>query len=470
MTATPAICLPRYATPRRPERPSRGEEVGRIMRALGKEPMPWQQMVWDVGLELLPNGRPAYREVWFTTPRQSGKTETLLSVEVHRALLWSKEQPQRIFYSAQTGADARKKLLEDQVPIIEASPLKQTIQRIYVAAGAERIIFKSGSRIDVMASGEAAGHGRTVDLGILDEVFADQDDRREQATKPAMATKPEAQLWGASTQGHEGSVYLNRKIDNGRAAVTDGLDTGVAYFEWSADPDADIEDPATWYSCMPALGHTIDESVIRDALASMSESEFRRSFLNQRTVGMERVIPTALWTAVSRSNVTPAESGLTFGLDVDPRREHASIVTIDNERRAELVEYRDGMAGLADRVAEVTSKWNAPVAVDVQGPAGSIVPDLELRGVQVVPYSGAEMPAACGRFYDAVADGGISIRSHPILDLAVGGARKRMVSDRWTWVRRDGYVDISPLVALTIAYDCSTNIARSGGTLWASWA
>ncbi len=430
--------------------------------------MPWQQMVWDVGLEILPDGRPAYREVWFTTPRQSGKTEELLTVEVHRSVMWHR-QPQRTFYSAQTGQDARKKLLEDQAPLIENSPLKAAVKRIYTAAGAEAIIFKTGSRIDIMASGEAAGHGKTTDLGILDEVFADQDDRREQATKPSMATRPEAQLWGASTAGHQGSTYLKRKVDNGRAAVTDGLDTGICYVEFSAPDDADIEDPATWWGCMPALGYTITEEVVRDALLSMSETEFRRSFLNQWTVNESRVIPTALWNNVSRQNVQPADKGLTFGVDVDPSREHAAIVAIDNDHQAEMVEYRDGMAGLADRVAELANKWIAPVAIDVRGPAGSIVADLELRGVQVVKYAAAEMVMACARFYDAVADQGFGVRQNPLLDLAVAGAHKRIVLDQWTWARRDGYVDISPLVALTLAYDCSVNVTREAGTLWAAW-
>ena len=74
---------------------------------------------------------------------------------------------------------------------------------------------------------------------------------------PAMMTKRDAQLWVTSTAGWEGSTYLKRKVDAGRAAVADNLDTGICFFEWSADPDAAVDDPATWYGCMPALGITI---------------------------------------------------------------------------------------------------------------------------------------------------------------------------------------------------------------------
>jgi phage terminase large subunit-like protein len=74
--------------------------------------MGWQQMVADVLLELLPGTRiPAYREGVVTVPRQQGKTTLILCLAVQRALRWP-GQP-RIAYSAQTGSDARRKLLDD---------------------------------------------------------------------------------------------------------------------------------------------------------------------------------------------------------------------------------------------------------------------------------------------------------------------------------------------------------------------
>ena len=49
--------------------------------------MPWQQLVADVGTELVEDesGRlvPAWREVVVTVPRQSGKTTLVLGFDVH---------------------------------------------------------------------------------------------------------------------------------------------------------------------------------------------------------------------------------------------------------------------------------------------------------------------------------------------------------------------------------------------------
>lgn len=438
---------------------------------LGKTPMPWQAASWDVGLELLEDGLPAYREVVISTPRQSGKTDDLLVVKCHRALMWH-HQPQRIYYSAQTAQESRRKLLEDHLPMIEASPMRSTISKVHQAPGDTSIIFKTKSRIGIMGTGETAGHGRTVDLGVLDEAFADVDDTREQAIKPAMATRPEAQLWIASTAGTARSAYLRRKVDNGRAAVVDGSDRGLCYIEYSAPDDADIEDPETWWRCMPALGYTITEDVIRAELKTMlatgNEAGFRRAYLNQWTLDDERIIPLGTWNDVSRQELKIATLGVTIAVDISPDRSHASLVIIDNQKKAELFEYREGMAGLVERLIELFKRWDAPIAIDSRGPAGTLIPDLEFAGVNLLRYDQGMMTVACARLMDALADRKIEVRQNPVLDQAVAGARKRIVLDQWVWARRDAYVDISPLVALTMAHDACVNVDRQGGTLWAA--
>jgi len=108
--------------------------------------MPWQRTIADVGLELDPDtGLPAYREVVVTVPRQSGKTTLVLGWELQRALRWS--TPQRCAYTAQSGSDARRKLINDQAPILLNSPMRAAVDRVFRGAANESIIFKNGSRI-----------------------------------------------------------------------------------------------------------------------------------------------------------------------------------------------------------------------------------------------------------------------------------------------------------------------------------
>ena len=438
--------------------------------------MPWQRQVADVALELLPNGLPAYRDVIVTVPRQQGKTTLVLAVELHRALMWPRPpKRQRILYSAQTGKDGRQKLLDDQVPILQASPLAALLDSrranggIRRESGGEGIDFKGGSRIDVMASSQESGHGKTIQLAVIDEAFADVDSHREQAMIPAMFTVQDAQQWTTSTAGWEASTFLKQKVDAGRAAVADDLDHGICFFEWSALPDEPIDDPQTWRGCMPALGYTITEEIIFTTLRTWKETaeEFERSVLNRWTTGEARVIPKEIWDAVNGDHEVERQ-GCSFGIDVDPNRAHASIAAA-NGPNGELVDNREGTGWLVGRLAELTGKYGGTVAVDSKGAASSLIPEMLDAGIPLERYTSDMVANATGNFYDAVADGKPKIRRDGRLETAVAGAKKRVATERWYWGRSNANVDITPLVALTLAYDLAASKMRNA-EVWAVWA
>nr|MDQ3573671.1 terminase large subunit [Actinomycetota bacterium] len=341
--------------------------------------MPWQQLVADVGGEVDPEtGLPAYREVVVTVPRQSGKTSCVLSWELQRALGWG--MPQRIVYSAQSGNDARKKLIEDQVPILERRRAKLGIARILRGMGNEAIEFANGSRIVLLASTADSGHGKTIDLAVKDEFFADVDDRRDQALVPAMATRAAGQVLTASTMGTDESVPLSRLVDRGRLAVEAGARTGIAYFEWSASEDDDPDDPDTWYGCMPALGHTITEAVVAQARATLTDGEFARAFLNRKTKADDRVIPAAKWEAVC-SEVASPTGELAFSLDMNPDRSAGAIAAAGGGA-VELVDWRLGTSWMLGLAQELNHKWDSPRwTVDANGPAATLIPAMTEAGL-----------------------------------------------------------------------------------------
>lgn len=437
---------------------------------MGQPLMPWQRLVADVGGEIDPEtGLPAYREVVFTVPRQSGKTTLVLAWEVQRARGWRRLGPQRISYSAQTGNDARKKLVEDQLPILRPRMARLGIARVLTGMGNEAVVFKNGSRIVLMASAEDSGHGKTVDLGIEDELFADVDHRRDQALLPAMATRAYAQMVKTSTMGTDASLPWNETVARGRAAVAAGQRSGIAYFEWSADEDDGLDDPATWWSFMPALGHTQTVQAIGHAKETMKPGEFRRAFGNLTTRSDERLIPASSWAAVCSEAARPGEP-LTFALDVNPERSSGSIAVASPGPVAELVDWREGAGWLVERARGLSERWGGPwFVVSKTGPAASLVPDLEAAGVRVRQASAQEEVQACGRLYDAVMGGRIEVRPSARLDSAVAAAAKRQSGDAWAWGRKGTAVDISPLVAITLAVWGAATIQPGGRVPMAAW-
>lgn len=420
--------------------------------------MDWQQEVLDVALEIIPEtGLFAYREVIVTVPRQQGKTAGLvLPVTIDRCTMWP--EAQRVVYTAQSGLEARKKLLEDQFPVVKKSIFHRETKRYYEGAGNEGVLFRNGSRWGLAAKAKSSGHGFTLDLGILDECWDDEDDRREQTMLPTMNTRPMAQIWIVSTQGTEDSVYLNRKTEMGRAAAAADCGSGIAYFEWSIPGESDICDPEVWWENMPALGWTIQPNVVAHALATMNESEWRRAFGNQRTRGTaERVIPEVVWEAVQDVDAQVDREGrATFGVDVHPERGSAAIAVAD-AAAVGLVEHREGTGWVHERARELHDRWQGGFVFDGGGPAASLAADLEADGLPVQRLGGPEVVAACARIYDAIADARLVVRTDERINTAVAGLAKRPVGDRFVWDRRASSTDITPFMAATLAYAWAAN-------------
>lgn len=432
--------------------------------------MPWQRLVADVGGELDPDsGLPAYHEVCFFVPRQSGKTTEILSWEIQRALGWGR--PQHILYSAQTGLDARKKLIDDQVPILEPRRSKLGISRILKGMGGEAVQFRNGSRLTLMASTIEAGHGKTIHLGVRDEFFADVDDRRSQAMEPAMSTVADAQVLTASTMGTDLSVPLNTLVERGRQAVMAGRRDGIAYFEWSADPSSDLEDEDEWWEFMPALGYTITVGAVRRAKELLSPGEFRRAYGNIASKSEERLIPAATWDLVCSPSASP-QGTLTFAVDVNEERSAAAIVTSSADKTLEVIEHRAGLGWLFDpddelSIPSLDAKWGSPEwAYQLSGPVGSLKPEFDRLGLRQRPLQEREFVEACGAFFDDVTERKMLIRRDPRLDAAVAGATRVMVGDAWKWARKTATVDLAPLVGATVARHAAVSSIDVASNIW----
>ena len=294
-----------------------------------------------MALEVDSRGVPFYREVRITIPRQSGKTTLLLVVEVDRSLAWAGAQ--RCLYTAQGRQEARAKL-EEQVDLLDRSPLRP-LYRMRRQSGHESIRWRTGSTIGITASGKESGHGQTLDLAVIDEAFAQVDNRLEQAFRPAMVTRAAAQLWVVSTAGTDESTFLRDRVDDGRARVEADERAGVAYFEWSAEPDADPDDPATWWTCMPALGRTVSVETIAKDKAAMEAGEFQRAYLNMWVGGGAPVIDASTWAGLADPRSQPGRI-LAMGLDVTPSRDYGSIAVAsrrpDGRIHVEVVDHRPG--------------------------------------------------------------------------------------------------------------------------------
>lgn len=449
--------------------------------------MPWQQHVADVALELDPvTGRLWYDEVVLTVPRQSGKTTLLLPKFVWRAeaahLLGGR---QVMLYAAQTLKDAIEKFDDDYVEDLAAARIMRGRYRVTNHQGRKRIRFQSGSLLVPVATGKASGHGKSIDDGTLDEAFAQPDARVEDAWKPAMITRAQSQMWITSTAGKNRleSPYLWSKVARGRKACEQPDPVSrFCYFEWSADPHADPQSPATWWSCMPALGFTQTEAAIRSRLeAALADEEgdgilgFTRPYLNRFDDAAAddegwRVLERVQWLGrdddehgcLDRTSRRAADARPTLAVDVRPDRSRTAVAMAglreDGLPMGLVTRYGEGTSWVAKYVADtVREKGVYAVVWDTVGPANSLKTDIaeQLGGTSDVLLHGmntTEVTDACQQMYDAVVTEQFRHVGQKEVDDAVKGLAKRELGGgRFAWDRATSDVDISPFVAMTDA-------------------
>lgn len=370
-------------------------------------------------------------------------TTLFLSWQVNRCVSRRWAHPQRSVFTAQTGKDARDKWIDELFPLIRNSPLKALVATsgsrlaINEGMGNESIKFKTGSIIRLLSTSASSGHSKTLHQAVMDEVWHDTDDRREQGLRPAMITIPDAQLLVCSTAGTVESYVLNRKVETGRAATLADTGRGVAYFEWSAPDNWDPDDWNSYFTFSPALcpdppcrcappgegwRHTITLDVLRSEHASMELPEFKRAYGNVMSGASDlqwQVIPKPAWVEAAWPDM-PRPEPVAFAVTLSEDRQWASVCAAGPVPESGglfgvvVVDRRPGTGWVVDRLVELVEKWKpVAVVVDRNGPANSLWTEIEERNTQasmsygatsvpLVPISARDKAAAAGALWDGL--------------------------------------------------------------------
>ncbi len=484
---------PRWGTPRNYDRETIGPQIAEVARRLGTPPMPHQAHIFDVLGELDPDtGDLYYGEGDIGVMRQVGKTMGILfPIGVHRCTVMPKRPGygrQRATFTMQDRARTRKKLELDFIPALDAAELagghfhritnpkgrpgRPTTQwRSSLNNGAEHLLFGRGNYFQIETPSKSAGHGDTIDLGLADEIRFHVDDRIEAAMRPAQATRRSPLLVCASTAGDDQSFYMYPKVVAGRHHVEQGIDSRVAYFEWSIPDDADLEDPVTWFTYHPAVGRTIPVEFILAELerAKRNPDEraidtFRQEYANQwvriPVLGdgeRPMLIPLGVW----RERVTDAGNGggpTTLAVDVAPDGASASLVEArtgaDGLMQFKVLRVEAGTFWIESALEELIAERSPnAIAYDAGGPTNSEAGAIaRAAGVTpIVRIRGAEWAAACEGFVQAMTDGRYRHRNQLWLNSALGGAAKKQRGDGWVLDRQTALADITPLAAAVAA-------------------
>lgn len=145
-----------------------------------------------------------------------------------------------------------------------------------------------------------------------------------------------------------------------------------------------------------------------------------------------------------------------LAFDVSPNRTTAIVASGLNEQgrlHVEVVHAGAGTGWVHDRLVELYSKHEVEqIVCDGYGPSAAIARKVDEAGITVRRLDSGEYGIACGMFVDAIGESALRHLGQPEMTLAVRGAKARPLVDRWAWSRTKSNVDISPLVAATLAH------------------
>jgi hypothetical protein len=169
----------------------------------------------------------------------------------------------------------------------------------------------------------------------------------------------------------------------------------------------------------------------------------------------EAVIPLEAWHGLVDEGSELVDP-VCFAFDVSPDRATAAIGAAgrrpDGLYHLEIVHHRRGTGWVVPTLDALRERWQ-PVAIltDGAGPAGSLVHRCEEAGFGVELVSAPDHAKACGFLVDLVDEEGLRHLGSGELVAALKGAARRPLGDAWAWSRKNAAVDISPLVAGTLA-------------------
>lgn len=449
---------------------STGAEAIELCEMAGLFLDPWQQLVLRHGLGELPNGKWAAFEVGVCVARQNGKGGILEARELTGLFLLGERLQIHSSHQFDTSLEAFARLLF----LIENTPdLSRRVKRVSKSHGEEGIELVGGQRIRFRTRTKGGGRGFTCDTLYLDEAMIISE-MMHGALLPTLSARPNPQVWymGSAVDQtvHEHGVVFARVRERGIG----GTDPSLAYFEWSVDalshdgvplsPDHVDEETASdeslWAVANPGLGIRIAPQHVEKELRSMDTRTFAVERLGvgdwPATDGTAAlVISLDQWDGlidVGSSALDP----VCLAFDIAPDRSTSSVAAAglrpDGMLHVEIVDRRRGTGWVVDRLAELSGR-HQPLAVvcDASGPAASLLPGLEDRGIEVLTVNAGEYAQACGAIFDLVDQAQLRHLGTPEIRAALRGAARRPLGDRWAWSRKTSSVDISPLVAATLA-------------------
>lgn len=360
---------------------------------LGIDLMDWQRYAARFLYARGPSAKWLYPEFAALVARQNGKTTLLLPHILTRI-----RNGRRVLHTAQN-REIPRETFELLAGHLDGSP-EIPKRGIRWANGQEVIKHVSGGRYTLVAPLHGV-RGHHADDVIQDEVREQRNESLRAAMMPTLTAAPDPQTVYLSNAGDDESVVLNglrRRKDSGGP---------LAYLEWSASPERNLDDLAGWAEANPALGTTITLETLRNFRESLTAATFETEHLCRWVVTTrERLVDEYAWNLCSADALeSPRRPFMGISMAPDGSRASAAIAwqQADDTMGLRLLFDVTGHPINTDALGKDLREMAARMGVAVVGFDPLTDAELAKFFKKAEPISGGKYANATARFVTVVA-------------------------------------------------------------------
>ena len=431
---------------------TKGDEIAELAEKIKVPLLPWQKFVLDDMMKVDAKGNFVRKSNLVLVARQNGKTH-LARMRVIWGLFYGGER-NHLIMSSNRGMALTS--FRDIAYTIESNDfLKSQVKAIRYANGTESIELLNGARLDVVAATRDGSRGRTADFLWIDELREINEEGFRAAT-PVTRARPNAQSLFTSNAGDAFSTVLNDM----RERAISYPPKSFGFYEYSAPQYCKIEDRSAWALANPALGYTVSEEAIEEAIATSPIENTRTETLCQWIDSLSSPWPHGILEETSDSTLEMSPGAYTvFAFDVSPSRRNASLVA------GQLLP--DGRIGVG-----IMQTWSSQVAVDdlkiaadIKGwcdtfrprsvcydkyATQSIADRLRQSGVMVEDISGQQFYQACGDLLTGLVTHKVVHNGQEELIQQMNNGAAKVNDSAWRIIKRKSAGDISAPISLAM--------------------
>lgn len=471
-------------------RSAAGQEAIDLCDSIGLHLDDTQQLAMHHALVEDHEGRWESFEVVLNEARQNGKGGWIEGRELAGVLLFGDQvviHTAHLFKTAEEGFIRLDRWFESSYDI------SRRVRQVKRGNGELAFLFHSGARIMFLARNDDSGRGLSGDLTVMDEAMKLRS-APIGALLPVMSARPNPQLVYAASAGLGPQSEQLGALRARALADTPQPDQSMTYLEYSIDPHLkecprgsdgaltcknhdDREDERSWARANPSLGRRIRPAHVAREMASLKAAP---EIFDCERLGVGNypspdgaetwlIVAEATWRLLGDA-ASEIDGRVAFAADINPEQTAGAISVAgrraDGRMHTEVVEHRQGTAWMVPWLLERVERWRpCALVIDAAGPAGKLIAQLEVAWDRVAEQAGIERPLhqhvvrptgrevaqAYGQWQEAVKEDGLRHMPHPSLDAAVAGAKERDLGEAKALTRTASSVDISPLVATTLA-------------------